>query len=170
MEANKKIDLDIVNKLSSNNPDNVSSSLEIIKKKKEVDYFIAVINALSNASDKLIRNLLSNYIFNLKDESVKAIVISLIKDEKNKNILTELVSSCWQSGMNYSDHFVIFTDILIKEDFITAIEAYSVIESMLDDLNKDEKELIANKLINSLSLMDATKKSFVTGLIEDLQQ
>ncbi|MCK7536379.1 MAG: hypothetical protein MZV63_38065 [Marinilabiliales bacterium] len=39
-----------------------------------------------------------------------------------------LVSSCWQSGLDYSDYSADFAKVFLKGDYATSIECITVIE------------------------------------------
>ena len=38
--------------------------------------------------------------------------------------------ACWQNGLDYSLFLLVFVDFVIKEDWETAFEAFTVIENM----------------------------------------
>ena len=50
-----------------------------------------------------------------------------------------LVSSCWQSGLNYSEYSTDLAEVFLKGDYVTAIECLTVIEESVNELSKAEK-------------------------------
>ena len=43
----------------------------------------------------------------------------------------ELVAACWQSGLDFSEHLDVFLKIFSEGDYMTALEAFTVIENSL---------------------------------------
>jgi hypothetical protein len=42
--------------------------------------------------------------------------------------LPSLVAACWQSGLDFSGHLRIFAKLFILSDYITSLEAFTVLE------------------------------------------
>lgn len=84
----------------------------------------------------------------LKDQSASAEVINEIRKKWKADTISMLVSSCWQSGLDYSDYSPDFAKIFLQGDYVTAIECLTVIEESefkLSQERKDEiKKIIAN--------------------------
>lgn len=166
MENKLKTDKKLLSGLNSQNVDVVKDAIKEIKTSTNSEYLPFVINSLLEAKSESIRELLAEYIYDLKLESVKDHLITAINDPNNKSILSILVSSCWQNGISFKNHFELFTYLYINEDLIVAIEAYSVIENLLEDITLNEKDIIIKKLQKSIPEMDETKKSFTISLVD----
>lgn len=61
--------------------------------------------------------------------------ISSYKHQENRHML---VAACWEAELNFSTHLVFFTRLTTEEDYLTAIEAVTVIETMAGPFNKKE--------------------------------
>jgi hypothetical protein len=57
-----------------------------------------------------------------------------------------LISSCWQSGLDYSGYSSDFANLFLASDYMTAIECFTVLESSVINMTKSEK----NKIINMI--------------------
>ena len=57
-----------------------------------------------------------------------------------------LVSSCWQSGLNYSDYSLDLAKSFLKGDYVTAIECLTVIEESVHELSREKKDEIIKSL------------------------
>jgi len=166
MNTNQKLNQTILDNLKSGSPAKISSAIEEIKNIAGTKYLPFIIETLSNYDDDSIHKTISEFLFNLKEESAVTYIIDGIKNNQNKDILPILVSSCWQCGLSYKEYFVLFTEIFIESELVVAIESFSVIETVLDELNSKERQLIIDKVESSSNKMDSTKQSFATSLID----
>jgi hypothetical protein len=81
-----------------------------------------------------------------------------------------LVSSCWQSGLNYSDYSLDLAKVFLKGDYITAIECLTVIEDSVHELNKAVKDEIMMMLKESPVSHINEKKELTLELISILER
>ena len=67
-------------------------------------------------------------------EAVPALV-EAIENSKYSSLRPLLVSACWQNGLDYSAHIPVFVKIALEDNLECAIEAVSVMEEALGDLD-----------------------------------
>jgi hypothetical protein len=75
----------------------------------------------------------------LKDQTAVSEVISELRKNWNTDTKSMLVSSCWQSGLDYSGYSEDFAKIFVEGDYVTAIECLTVIEESVHRLSSGEK-------------------------------
>jgi len=152
-----------------------SKTLKLIKDlrtKGKITDIRNIIQLLSETNDTEIIKAISDFLNDIKQKKVVPIFIEAIKEEKFKNILYYLVSACWQSGLNFSEHIEVFINVFIKEEYQTALEAYTVIEEIISEniISKEDK----NKYIESINLMlnkfDNNKMVLANELIKGLSK
>jgi hypothetical protein len=51
-----------------------------------------------------------------------------------------LVSSCWQSGLDYSEYIADMAKIFLEADYATAVECITVIEESVKNSSRKRKE------------------------------
>ena len=56
--------------------------------------------------------------------------------------ISMLVSSCWQSGLDYSAYSLDLAKVFLKGDYVTAIECLTVIEESVPEMSKERKDEI----------------------------
>ena len=66
----------------------------------------------------------------LKKANAGAMLVDAIAKVKNPKQKKILVAACWESGIDFSDHFMFFAEIVLNGDFETSLEALTVIEDM----------------------------------------
>jgi HEAT repeat protein len=91
-----------------------------------------------NNTDLQIRNEIATLISEIKStEAVPVIAESLSKHDFG-DFLNALVAACWQSGLDFSQHLIVFAELFIRGDYKTALEAFTVIEESLEDASEAE--------------------------------
>jgi hypothetical protein len=81
-----------------------------------------------------------------------------------------LVSSCWQSGLNYSDYATDLVKVFLSGDYITAIECLTVIEETVNELSESVKNEIIKMLEESPISQISEKQSLILELISILER
>lgn len=80
----------------------------------------------------------------LKTNNGLELLIDAIQNPKNKKHKTILVAACWEAGFDCSKYLTLFINIALTEDFMTCLEAVTVIEEMQGPF--DSKEFSETKL------------------------
>jgi hypothetical protein len=108
-----------------------------------------------------VRKSIAGFMNDLKDQSACIEVIKEIRKEWKPDTISMLVSSCWQSGLNYSDFSIDLAKVFLYGDYVTAIECLTVIEESVQELSKEKRnELI--KLVKENPFPLADEKSTLT--------
>lgn len=134
-------ELDLV--LTNGNGLRITEAIDSLRNTPPFEGAIRSLIACYNKSDdSSLRIQIMNFMNDLKDHSAIEEVMTEIKREIIPDTLRMLISSCWQSGLNYSDYTSDFAGIFLStEDYMTAIECFTVIESSaqhMTQLKKDE--------------------------------
>lgn len=79
----------------------------------------------------------------LKTNNGLELLIDAIQNPKNKKHKTILVAACWEAGFDCSKYLSLFTNIALSEEFLTCLEATTVIEEMQGPF--DSKEMLSIK-------------------------
>lgn len=129
----------------------ISEFIESLRDAEPFEGAIGLLTSFYNVTENLsLRKTIENFMNDLKDQSVSIEVINEIKKKWNTATITMLVASCWQSGLNYSDHSMDIAKIYLQGNYLTAIECFTVIERSAIYLKRDIKDKII-KLIEGYS-------------------
>jgi len=131
-----------------------------------IGLLVAFYNERDNSS---VKNLIKDFLNDLKDQSSCEEVIAEIKKELKPETLRMLVSSCWQSGLNYSGYSSDFADLFLTGDYMTAIECFTVIENSVNNLTRPEKDSIIKKIREGSSSVIGEKTALALELISVLE-
>jgi predicted DNA-binding protein len=168
IKSGKKVN-DLVLLLSKDNPLLISEAIGILRDEEPFEGAIPILSSFYDKTENLIiRKTIEAFMNDLKDQSVTKEVITEIRKPYKQSTIAMLVSSCWQSGLNYSEYLKDLAEIFLSADYLTALECFTVIEesahvltrkkkeeiiSLIDDYphsQSNEKEKLANELIGIL--------------------
>ena len=140
----------------------------------EKEYSTLIINRegfskKENASADLIEGLLdknvtrqeSEEIFQkLKTNNATELLVDAIKKAGLTDEKRILAAACWESGLDFSNHFLFFVELALSADFQLSMEAITVIE--------ESEGLIERAVLEEGLRMAETSKSANQNLVNDL--
>ena len=145
------------------NKDNNNLVNEAIGKLRDEQPFEGAIGLLTSFYDRTddfgIRKTIEGFMNDIKDQSACNEVIGEIRKPWKDETISMLVSSCWQSGLNYSEFSADFAHVFVKGDYITAIECLTVIEESASDMAMEVKDEIKRIVSDSTTAFTNEKKS-----------
>ncbi len=158
----------ILKSLNSNDPLVVVETIEKLRTIGKISDIPVLIELLHTSQDKEVRAKISNLLATLKDIDAIPFLIEAILDLKYVQELKELVSACWENGLDYSTYLSLFVDMLIEKDFIIAFEAYTVLMNMESKIDQEKIDQEIDKLQKSLSSADEQKRILLLDVIDYL--
>lgn len=97
-----------------------------------------------NQTDNEISQAIYRFFCDLKNQPSTEKVMQLIKNQEYHEARKMLVSSCWQSRLNYITYLETFISMVLREPFELAFEAFTVVENMEARISEQRKnELLA---------------------------
>jgi hypothetical protein len=140
----------------------ISDAIEQLRLEKPFEGAIGLLTAYYNkTNESAIRKTISAFMNDLKDQSACIEVISEIRKNWSHDTISMLVSSCWQSGLNYSEYSMDLARVFLNGDYVTAIECLTVIEESAQEMTKEGKEEVI-RLIEDNPFPRANEKSTLT--------
>lgn len=168
--SRKKKDVELekrmISILQSGNTSAILSTIKDIRNNGRTTVLPEIFNLLQETEDNEVLGACTELINDLKKEDAVPYLVSAIKDKTLKDIRHHIVSSCWQNGLNYSDHLDLFIDLVIKDDYLVAIEAFTLIENHLMYLDEQRIDYIQEKLSNALNRSTSEKKDLISELLD----
>jgi hypothetical protein len=157
--------------LNKNNNIVIPEAIELLRQENPFEGAIGLLTAFYDKTDNLsIKKTISGFINDLKDQTVCHEVIKEIRKQWKSETISMLISSCWQSGLNYSDYSPDLAKVFLKGDYITAIECLTVIEESVHELSKAVKDEIMKMLEESPVHQINEKKELTLELISILER
>jgi hypothetical protein len=149
LKSEKKLK-ELVTILRNDNNIIISEAIGFLREEQPFEGAIGILTSFYNGSDdKSIRKAIEGFMNDLKDQSVTVEVINEIRKPWKAVTTCMLVSSCWQSGLDYSEYTTDLTEVFIRGDYVTAIECLTVIEESIHKLSNEKKHEIFKIIENS---------------------
>jgi len=146
---------------------------EAVKSLRDVTPFAGAIGLLAsyyNISDNSsVKRLITDFLNDLKDQSSVVEVVAELKKDIKPDTLRMLVSSCWQSGLDYAAYSTDFAELFVAGDYMTAIECFTVIESSVHNMSKKEKDAAIKMIRDRSNSVIGEKTALALELISVLE-
>ena len=163
---NKRKELEHI--LSSGNFVRITNAIKLLREEPPFRGAIELVVAYYDKSDNSpIKGLIRDLLNDLKDKSLSKEVMAEINKELKPETLRMLVSSCWQSGLDYSDFSSDFGKLFISGDYMTALECFTVIESSVHKMPSAEKDAIV-KMIKEGSMSNKSEYKYLAAQLISL--
>ena len=160
----------ILTNLQSTDPEFVLETIEKIRESGNRFIMEGLFELLHVTLYPEIKKSILNLLSDLKYKESIPLLISAITNERYKKEQKELVACCWQNGLNYNDFLPVFIDLVIQESFLTAFEAFTVIENMFGNIPDEviNQEII--KIEKSLLNASEEKAYLLKGLLTIIRE
>jgi hypothetical protein len=170
IKSEKKIkELDEI--LNKDNNIIIIEAIEVLRQEKPFEGAIGLLTAFYDKSeDFLIRKTIAGFMNDLKEQTATEEVIKEIRKPWKSDTISMLISSCWQSGLNYSEYSLDLAKVFLAGDYVTAIECLTVIEESEPELSKSGKDEIIKMLKESPVSQINEKKALTLELISILER
>jgi len=119
--------------------------------------------------DDGVRGEIERFFNDLKEQSVAGEVISIIDHTKNNSTRNALLSSCWQSGIDYSGYTEHFVRWAISGDYVATLECFTVIEQTAFAIPARIRHDEADRIISVLDSISNDKTLLMKEIINILQ-
>jgi hypothetical protein len=165
---NKRKELEHI--LNKENFVRISAAIKMLRDESPFGGAIGLLVAYYDKSDNSsIKRLIRDFLNDLKDQSACSEVINEIRKNINTDTLRMLVSSCWQSGLDYAGYSSDFANLFLTGDYVTAIECFTVIESSLHNLTRTKKNEIIKMIREGSPAVISEKTALALELISVLE-
>lgn len=166
----KRVDKQVIANLASGDLEKMATAIDYIRENGNCLYVPEVIEVLHLAKTNEERKLLVEFLNDLKFQDSAQYIVDAILNERYLDELELLVSSCWQSRLNFSTFLPVFMDLVLKADYLVAFDAFSVVENAMMYLPPEQREVHVSKLKSGLVEADSEKKLLITELINVILQ
>jgi len=136
-----------IRQLFSSDEKEVMAALSHITEKGYPEIATDLIKLYSETPSSLVKETTIYILNNLKNKNSVIHFVKGLIQVQNKDARIDLISACWQNGLNYSDHLDYFIDIIATESIHHAIEAFTVIECNFSQLNNKQMNKFKKHLI-----------------------
>ena len=152
---------DILKQLADSDMEVVKSAIEQIKQEGDISIASELLDILLRSQDTTVITNITSLLSDVKDSDFKTILMDKLINTTSESGKANLLRICWESAIDFSEYLDVFVDMLLNEDFITALEASTVIENLGGKIPEEKihiaiKRLQANSDENKNFLLEDT--------------
>ena len=157
--------------LKKGNNDSIIQAVTSLRDDEPFDGAIGMlVSFYDKCADKHILKTIEDFFNDIKDKSARPEIMDEIKKPWKSETISMLVSSCWQSGLDYSGYITDLARIFLGADYSTAIECMTVIEESVQKSARAVKDETIAVLMESPDAFMNEKNALVHELISILQR
>jgi len=168
MEDQNKKNQEIINKLSSSNENEIIETIKLLRKVGNNVLLYQTFITFQNNSSQQIKDEIFRLWCDLQLQESVDVIIDVIEKNEFADIKREVISSCWQSKLEFKD-LVPFINTVINDDFETAIEAFTVIDNNAFQVSKANLTEHIQQLKSAFATISEDKKELVKQIIVMLE-
>jgi hypothetical protein len=151
------------------NDKDVNVIIECVKSLRNIEPFVGAIRILSEtydlSEDHAVKELIRNFMNDVKESGARSEVMTEITKNYKPSTISMLVSSCWQSGLDYSEYAADLAHIFLNYDYSVAIECFTVLEESSPRIPKKSKDEIILFLKENEGHVSKEKTALLVELI-----
>lgn len=168
--AKKQYYQQIQKQLLSNNPVTISNTVKELRKTGMEKFIPELTDLMLNTKNKDIKKMLLAAIADEKNPEVIPKLTQAIENKRNHQNLADLVSVCWQNGLDFSPYLQLFTSLAIEENYFVAVEALTVIEQAVPQAEISLQNDCIHQIKNQLKQTQKAKQPLLIELIHILEE
>ena len=153
--------------VKSSNTAVVKTAFEGLKIVGEPSILLPIILELNTKNHTEKNALILEFLACLKDSKARSIMMDLIQQTELKEYQQLLLSTIWNSPLDYTDYLEVFVDLALKGDFIITLECLTIIEN-LDGPFSEKSVMEAQVLLGAYAESNPDKNSQKGMLISEI--
>jgi len=165
VENKENINQVIIDGLKSEDAAIVAETIQELRIHGNTDLLPFVFSLLFSNRMEQLNDEIVNLLNDIKDPKAVPVFMDAIKTYRGKKAFSQLVSACWQCGLDFSEYIDQFIELVIGEDYYTALEAFSVIEENVSLLTFQQRTARIELIRSRLELLSPEKKSLVNEVM-----
>ena len=130
---------ELISGLNSSDETTVSETIRELRIHGNIDVLPDVFSLLFSKRMENIEDEIVNFLNDIKDQEAVDPFMDAIKEYRGKKSYERLVAACWQCGLDFSAYIDRFIELVLEEDYYTSLEAFSVIEENVTNLNSQQR-------------------------------
>jgi hypothetical protein len=158
-----------IDSLRSSNRSAILGTLDELRSEGDVSVLPELFTLMLIQEDEEILNKIVTLLNDLKDKEAPEILAEAIANPEYEKIQTELIAACWQNGLSYGKHISTFLDVVVAGDYTASIEAFTVIEEAMGELEQEERTMLFRTLKSKLKNIQDQKRPLIEELIRTIE-
>jgi hypothetical protein len=165
MEGREYIDQKLIKGLFSKNEKIVSETLIELRTRGSIEVLPALFDLYFGHRAGSFEKEILSLINDVKDPDAVPIFMDAIKKYKGYEGFENLVSACWQCGLDFSKYIDHFIELVIEDDYGIALEGFSVIEENVSHMTSQQRTARLEYVRSKFEFVPVEKKALVNELM-----
>lgn len=154
---------------ASDNESLIHDTISYIHENGSTKMLPLLFELLEHTNSESIKQDIFNCLADAKDVNSIPFFIDALNNQDLKNYKGKILSVMWQANIDFSAHTNLFTDILINDNYETAIEAFTILEVCASNLSEFEKKELTSKISTAISHEKSEKLALLQEAIHCLE-
>jgi len=171
---NKKLKQEVFNKLvsklRSGHDGQVLEAIDEISRNGSPDILPELARLITENRNREVISAARTVFFDLKNQESVEVLKNIIDETTDKDTKQILVAACWENGLNFSVHLPFFVNLVLDEDYLISIEAFTVIENMPGPFVNEDVQQCLDIVFNWLDGPGSENEGIVSSLLEVLKE
>lgn len=166
MNADKKKNTELLNRLNSSNYFVIIEALREIKEYGTINIIPNLFDLINENTPDTIKKDILRLICDIKEQSAAPVLVDAISKRDFGDDTSQVIATFWQSRLDFSNYLPTFIRIFIKEDYQTALEAFTVVEGSVPKITGKMQQECINILESAENTISKDKKPLFNELIK----
>lgn len=154
-----------ISSLRSNNRTAILDTVKELRREGDISVLPELFNQLLIQEDPEIRKEIETLLNDLKDQEAAEILAQAIANPDYEKIRVTLLAACWQNGLSYGKQIRTFVEVAISGNYRATLEASTVIEEAVGELEAAERKALATRMKSKLKEVEEQKKPLFAALV-----
>jgi len=159
----------VIDSLIALNDEQVISIIHDFRENGDLYIVLPLIEMLYSKRGNSLKNSILEFVRDIKNQDAVTIITQSIQKHIGDKNTTGLLSTCWQSNLDFSNELPLFIDILCNGDYLSSFEAFTVIENSIGNVSKENIGLYIAAIESNLKATPLDKQSLLTEMIVMLE-
>jgi hypothetical protein len=156
--------------LNSKDEKSVHTKLRELKESGNVYILPYMLDLLATSNSQVIIQEVLNIIKDLREPKCVPVIVDYIEKNKVGNHIGDIISSCWQSRLDFHSYLNTFAICFLHGDYQTSLEAFTVIEEMLWKSTEEQILSCREILVDNVGEISEEKQPLYRELIKILDE
>lgn len=134
----------ILDDLKSSKPEKVTLALDSLQVYGDYTIIEPLFQFMLETDNNESKSLVLEFLCNLKDSKSMLMVMDALHQAKFKSIQIEILTTIWNSPLDYSEYLADFVKLAVENDYLIALECLTVLENL--DGPFEESSLLESQL------------------------
>lgn len=143
----------------------IIGALEGMRDTGELFIVEPLIDLLFSPRSERLKASVRGFIEDIKEQAAAPIIAESLRKYYKTEDVSGLVSVCWQSRLDFSQHVALFVEILCTNNYQTALEAFTVIENSLENVPLEMLDAYSRQIQSGIDTNPEQKKPLMREMV-----